>query len=71
MRLPESGKDQIDSFADTLRTHMFDYYPHVSDLEGNAQFMEQINKISVLNKFKKIHEFEGKKTFEKMTNLPI
>lgn len=61
----------MENFADVLRTNLFDYYPHVSDIEANEAFMKQINKHSVMPQFKPITDFAAKQTFEKMSNLPL
>ena len=48
-------EETIQNFADIVRTHYFDYYPHVADTEANEKFMRIIDQTSILDKIKKIH----------------
>ena len=32
----------LSNFADIVRTHIFDYYPHVNDVEANEKLMKII-----------------------------
>lgn len=58
--------DYMASFADIVRTHVFDQYPQVKDIEANAQFMNLVSKTSILEKIKKIHEQQSKHSFAKI-----
>ena len=59
-------EDYMGNFADIVRTHVFDQYPHVNDLEGNQNFIKMVRQTSILDKITKIHEQQSKKTFSKI-----
>ncbi len=62
-------EDYMANFADIVRTHVFDQYPHVADIEGNQQFIKMVRQTSILDKISKIHEQQSKKTFSKIENF--
>ena len=54
------------NFADAVRTHYFDYYPHVTDTEQNEKFMKIIDQTSILEKIKKIYPSDQVDKFRKI-----
>lgn len=59
------------NFADIVRTHYFDYYPHVTDTEQNEKFMRIIDQTSILEKIKKIHPSDNVDKFKQIAEFNI